>query len=149
MFTEAEQVLESELWPTRTVADIGTLEQLKRTHDLDLEVFTKVKEEEVEDVDMKDVSSASRPRARLKRQETLKTSEILKSMKSLNYDNADDATFDSITSDNYAFYARSLGVAGMLVVLLGYFCSQAFEVASKLWLAAWTRYENTSEGDMA
>ena len=149
MFTEAEQVLESELWPTRTVADIGTSEQLKRTHDLDLEVFTKVKEEEVEDVDMKDVSSASRPRARLKRQETLKTSEILKSMKSLNYDNADDATFDSITSDNYAFYARSLGVAGMLVVLLGYFCSQAFEVASKLWLAAWTRYENTSEGDMA
>ena len=131
------------------MADIGTLEQLKRTHDLDLEVFTKVKEEEVEDVDMKDVSSASRPRARLKRQETLKTSEILKSMKSLNYDNADDATFDSITSDNYAFYARSLGVAGMLVVLLGYFCSQAFEVASKLWLAAWTRYENTSEGDMA
>ena len=35
------------------MADIGTLEQLKRTHDLDLEVFTKVKDEEVEDVDMK------------------------------------------------------------------------------------------------
>ena len=84
-------------------------------------------------------SSSSRP-PRLKRQETLKTSEILKSMKSLNYDNADDAaTFDGVAADNYAFYARSLGVAGMVVVLLGYFCSQAFEVASKLWLAAWTR----------
>ena len=35
------------------MADIGTLDQLKRTHDLDLEVFTKVKDEEVEDVDMK------------------------------------------------------------------------------------------------
>ena len=136
------------------MADIGTLEQLKRTHDLDLEVFTKVKDEEVEDVDMKvgecigqwsliqplnlssdcderrinnpnvliDIkdplqcstvflrnkasSSSSRP-PRLKRQETLKTSEILKSMKSLNYDNADDAaTFDGVTADNYAFYAR-------------------------------------------
>ena len=61
-------------------------------------------------------------------------------MKSLNYDNADDATFDSVTSENYAFYAKSLGVAGVLVVLLAYFCSQVFEVASKLWLAAWTRY---------
>ena len=60
-------------------------------------------------------------------------------MKSLNYDNADDATFDSVNSDNYGFYAKSLGVAGLLVVLIGYFCSQAFEVASKLWLAAWTR----------
>ena len=137
------------------MADIGTLEQLKRTHDLDLEVFTKVKDEEVEDVDMKvgecigqlliqplnlssdcdderrinnpnvliDIkdplqcppvflrnkasSSSSRP-PRLKRQETLKTSEILKSMKSLNYDNADDAaTFDGVTADNYAFYARA------------------------------------------
>ena len=35
------------------MADIGTLEQLNLTHDLDLEVFTKVKDEEVEDVDMK------------------------------------------------------------------------------------------------
>ena len=51
-------------------------------------------------------SSSSRP-PRLKRQETLKTSEILKSMKSLNYDNADDAaTFDGVAADNYAFYAR-------------------------------------------
>jgi SHS2 domain-containing protein len=41
------------LMQDRTIADIGTLEQLKRTHDLDLEVFTKVKEEEVEDVDLK------------------------------------------------------------------------------------------------
>ena len=60
-------------------------------------------------------------------------------MKSLNYDNADDVTLDSVTSQNYGFYAKSLGVAGMLVVLIGYFCSQVFEVASKLWLAAWTR----------
>ena len=37
----------------RTVADIGTLEQLKRTHDLDLEVFTKVKDEVVEDENVK------------------------------------------------------------------------------------------------
>ena len=86
----------------------------------------------------------SRP-PRLKRQETLKTVEILKSMKSLNYDNADDATFDSVTSENYAFYVKSLGVAGVLVVLLGYFCSQVFEVASKLWLAAWTRYKMANQ----
>ena len=47
-------VVESEFLPNnRTVADIGTLEQLKRTHDLDLEVFTKVKDEVVEDENMK------------------------------------------------------------------------------------------------
>ncbi len=122
----------------RTIADIGTLEQLKRTHDLDLEVFTRVKEEEIEEVDRKVDPVTSKPR--LKRQETLKTAEILKSMKSLNYDNADDLTFDSVTAHNYRYYLRSLGTIGVILVLAGYFASQAFEVCSKLWLAAWTRY---------
>ena len=99
-------------------------------------VNPKVKDEEVEDVNMKMDAITTRPR--LKRQEALKTVEILKSTKSLNYD-AIDATFDSVTSENYAFYmyAKSLSLTGVLVVLLGYFCSKVLKVASKLWLAAW------------
>ena len=40
------------------------------------------------------------------------TKEILKSMKTITYDNVEDMAFESVTSDNYKFYAQNLGYFG-------------------------------------
>lgn len=116
----------------RTVTDIGTLTELKSRHDLDLEVWKA-------DNDFEQNHTSEKPRRLrpvMKRQNTVKN--ILKSMKSRDFDRLDDLAFESVTTENYLYYIRSMGIFGISVALLGYLTSQAFEVASKLWLAAWT-----------
>ncbi len=64
-------------------------------------------------------------RGTLKRQETLTTRDILKSMKSHDFDNVDDlAALDGVSRDNYAYYAGNLGFVGLGVALVGYFACQ-------------------------
>ena len=118
-----------------TIADIGSPEDLKARHDLSSEVMHHKNSEEIEDK----FEDSMRLRPVMKRQDT--TQGILKSMKSKDFDNADDMVFESVTLDNYLYYLRSMGFAGILFSLLGYILTQTFDVLSKVWLANWTASE--------
>ena len=74
----------------------------------------------------------------MKRQDTLRTRDILKSMKSHGFDNVDDMAFESVTSGSYLYYLGHMGLTGLTMALVGYILSQAFDVWSRVWLADWT-----------
>lgn len=114
-----------------TVSDVGTLPELRSRHLLDLEVWKSVSLDNEDD--LRD-TQALKPK--FKRQNT--TKDILKSMKTITYDNVEDMAFESVTSTNYLYYLRNLGCLSSMFLLTGYAASQTFEVLSKLWLAAWT-----------
>jgi hypothetical protein len=81
----------------------------------------------------------------MKRQDTLRTRDILQSMKSHGFDNVDDMAFESVTPESYLYYLEHIGLFGLFVALLGYIVSQAFDVWSRVWLADWaSKVRNSS-----
>lgn len=118
----------------RTISDTGTLEELKMRHDLSAECWYFHDDEEIDE----NVSDHTRLRPVMKRQDTMKTRDILQTMKSKAFDNVDDMAFDSVTVDNYAFFAKQLGYRSISAAGLTFLLSQALEVLYKMWLANWT-----------
>lgn len=77
----------------------------------------------------------------MKRQDTLRTRDILQSMKSHGFDNVDEMGFDSVSTKSYFFYLRHMGIVSFNVAMMGYILSQGFDVWSRIWLADWTAKE--------
>ena len=61
------------------------------------------------------------------------------------YDQIEDLSYDSVSFQVYMYYLEAMGIGPICVAMLFYVAYQVFEVASKLWLSAWTSTKSHRE----